>query len=73
MKLMDDYQKNAEIKIRKYVGIGEMKLMTFYAKKSKTVIDEIDHVLGAHYKFLPQEIEYVNNYISEYRTTELED
>ena len=44
--------------------------MTFYAKKSKSIIDEIDQVLGEHYKFTHQEIAYINNYISEFRTIE---
>jgi len=72
-KLMTDYKKNAEIKIRNYSGIGEMKLMTFYAKKSKPLIDKIDQVLGEHYKFSNEEIEYIINYISEYRNTDQDD
>jgi len=50
-----------------------MKLMTFYAKKSKPLIDKIDQVLGEHYKFSNEEIEYIINYISEYRNTDQDD
>ena len=66
-ELMSSYKENAEIKIRNYVGVGELQLLTFFARKSKHIIDKIDRVLAVHYGFSGEETDYILSYLNEYR------
>lgn len=68
--LINDYQKNSKIKVRKYSKKGrtfEMKKQHFYIKKSKPIIDEIDKVLAEHYGFTEEELDFIINYDIKYR------
>lgn len=39
----------------------------FYPAKSKLIIDEIDKVLGEHYGFTHEELDFIINYDIKYR------
>jgi len=38
-----------------------------YPKKSKAIIDDIDRVLGRHYGFADEELDFIINYDIKYR------
>ena len=61
-KLMQDFIKNAEHTKRKNTNC-----INIYPRKSKAIIDEIDMVLGEHYGFNKQEIDYIINYDIDFR------
>jgi hypothetical protein len=44
-----------------------MEKQYFYIKKSKAIIDEIDTVLGKHYGFTEEELDFIINYDIKYR------
>lgn len=67
-ELMSSYKKNAEVKIRHYAGYGDKECFTIYARKSKNIMDRIDQVLGNIYGLNIQEVNYISNYMVEYRT-----
>ena len=43
---MDDLRANAELKIRNYANFGSVEILTFYARKSKHIMDKIDVLLS---------------------------
>jgi hypothetical protein len=61
-QLMDDYQKNAE-----HLKRGKTGSYTIYARKSKSIIDEIDRLLAQHYGFTDEELDFIINYDINYR------
>ena len=63
--LMQDFLANAKHTRRK-----NTKCINIYPRKSKAIIDEIDKVLGNHYGFSDDEIEYIINYDIKYRMME---
>jgi len=60
--LMDSYQNSA-----KHLKRGETGSYTIYARKSKSIIDEIDHILAKHYGFTDEELDFIINYDIKYR------
>jgi hypothetical protein len=65
-RLMHDYQSNA-----RHLKRGVSDSYTIYAKKSKSIIDEIDCLLGQHYGFSNEEIDFIINYDVKYRIGEM--
>lgn len=63
--LMRDFLKNAI-----HTKRNNTKCINIYPRKSKAIIDEIDRVLGNHYGFSNDEIEYIINYDIKYRMIE---
>lgn len=61
-QLMQDYRNNA-----KHLKRGETGSYTIYAKKSKTILDEIDRILVLHYGFTDEELDFIINYDIKYR------
>jgi hypothetical protein len=61
-QLMIDYRKNA-----KHLKRGGVSSYTIYAKKSKSILDEIDRMLACHYGFTNEELEFILNYDLKYR------
>ena len=61
-QLMTDYQKHAQ-----HLTRGTTGSYTIYARKSKTIIDEIDRVLAQHYAFTDEEVHFILNYDRKYR------
>ncbi len=68
--LMSNFKQNAEIKVRHYSGYGNKECYTIYARKSKSILDDIDKVLGRVYGLSQTEIDYVSNYMINYRVDE---
>ena len=71
--LMDDLRANAEIKIRNYANFGAVETLTFYARKSKHIMNNIDVLLGEHYGLNKHEIVYLSSYASGFRSDDTDD
>lgn len=50
-----------------YKATGKVVYDEYYSKLSKPIIDEIDAVLGAHYRFTEEELDFIINYDIKYR------
>ncbi len=61
-RLMDDYRANAE-----HLKRGATGSYTIYARKSRPIIDEIDRLLGQHYGFTAEELDFILHYDRKYR------
>ena len=61
-QLMDDFRKHAQ-----HLKRGETGSYTIYAKKSKHIIDAIDHILARHYGFTDEELDFIIHYDMKYR------
>lgn len=70
---MDDLRANAEIKIRNYANFGAVETLTFYARKSKHIMNNIDVLLGEHYGLNKHEIVYLSSYASGFRSDDTDD
>jgi len=55
-------EQNAEVKTINSKTKGTIEQKQFVVSKSKSIIDEIDKVLAAHYKFSDNELEFIINY-----------
>lgn len=66
-KYVVDLKSNSEKKVRNYRGKGAVDVISFYVKKSKPLIDEIDSILAQHFGFTPLELDYIVNYDIKYR------
>jgi hypothetical protein len=69
-QIQKDYQINSKLQDRNYSTKGrsfKMEKQYFYIKKSKHIIDEIDKVLGEHYGFTEEELDFIINYDIKYR------
>lgn len=64
--LMTDFKKNSKIYKRVSKNILT-EFDSFYPQKSKHIIDEIDKVLGEHYGFTEEELDFIINYDIKYR------
>jgi len=51
----------------KYKTTGWIEYDEFYPRESKPILDEIDRVLARHYKFTPEELDFIKNYDIKYR------
>ena len=74
--LQEDYQKNSQIKTRNYSARGRsfvMKKQYFFIKQSKTIINEIDYLLGLYYKFTEEELDFIINFDIKFRMGDTED
>jgi hypothetical protein len=60
---MQDYRDHSRTKIRK----DGVKFQEFYPSHSKPVMDDIDRVLGKHYGFTDEELDFIINYDIKYR------
>ena len=65
--LVDDLEKNAEIRIRRRADGSEQKEVNYNVGKSKWIIDQIDHILAKHYNFTDEELDSIINYDIKYR------
>ena len=59
---MRDFLINAKHTKRKNTNC-----INIYPRKSKVIIDQIDRVLGKHYGFSSDEVDYIINYDIKYR------
>lgn len=65
--LMKDFVKNSEEKVRVQKQTGAVHYREFNPVRSKDLIDDIDHLLAAHYGFSNEELDYIINYDIKYR------
>ena len=66
-KLLADLKQHSVRKIAQSQVTGRVEYDEFWPSHSKGIIDEIDDVLGTHYGFTNQEIDFVKNYDYKYR------
>ena len=72
-KLMEDLRLNSEVRKMKFKH-DALTVQCIIPKRSRPLIDQIDALLGTHYGFSPEELEFVLNYDIKYRMgDELED
>ncbi|HUT58507.1 MAG TPA: DNA methyltransferase [Phycisphaerae bacterium] len=62
-----DLRKNAETKVRVYKGQKAVECMSFFIKRSKDLIDEIDLLIGTCCGFSKEELDFVRSYDIKYR------
>ena len=65
--LMDDLERNAEIRVRRRADGSEREEVNYLVGKSKGLIDQIDRVLAEHYGFTEEELDFIINYDIKYR------
>ena len=68
--LIDDLERNAEMRIRRRADGSEQKEINYYVGKSKNFIDQIDQVLAEHYGLTGKELYYLVNYDAKYRVND---
>jgi len=66
-KLMGEFRAKSKLVEMNYRDWGKMKIQCIYPRLSKPVIDEIDRVLGLHYGFTEEELDFIVNYDIKYR------
>ena len=66
-ELMCHYQSHAIRKETNYKTTGKVVYDEFYPRHSKSIIDRIDRILGEHYGFSDEELDYIINYDIKYR------
>ena len=62
-----DLRSNAENTVRVYKGKKAVECLSFRVNQSKPIIDQIDKVLGLHYGFSDEELDFIINYDIKYR------
>ena len=65
IRLADTLELDLEQK-KEYVGTVQTDY-EYYHRKSKHIIDDIDHVLAEHYGFTNEELDFIINYNIKYR------
>ena len=71
-QLMENLGQTSKILEMKYKDWGKLKIQCIYPKFSKPIIDEIDQVLGRHYGFTDEELDFIINYDIKYRMGRVE-
>ena len=66
-RLMEDYIANSKLKETVYARTGRMVYREYYVRKSKTIIDEIDDLLGKIYGLSIDEVEFLKEYEMRFR------
>lgn len=61
-QLMDDFRRHA-----RHLTRGTTGSYTIYARKSKHIIDAIDHILARHYDLSDDELDFILHYDLKYR------
>ena len=65
--LMQCYKENSRTRTVTYKSKGRVSVQYFNFRPAKPIIDQIDHVLGEHYGFTEEQVDYVINYDIKYR------
>jgi hypothetical protein len=65
-KLMSDLRANSR-PYRRETESAVTVFQSFYPAKSKTILDDIDLVLGQHFGLSPEEVDFIINYDLKYR------
>ncbi|RKU09110.1 SAM-dependent methyltransferase [Candidatus Poribacteria bacterium] len=66
-RLMADIKEKSRRRVYVYKTSGRVEYDEFYLKESKSIIDEIDHVLAQHYGLTDEELDFIINYDIKYR------
>ena len=66
-ELMHHYQSHTIRKETNYKTTGKVVYDEFYPRHSKSIIDRIDRILGEHYGFSDEELDFIINYDIKYR------
>ena len=66
-ELTKDFKEQSTYITNKYKKYGTRIIQTFQPRLSKPIIDEIDRVLGEHYGFTDEELDFIVNYDIKYR------
>jgi hypothetical protein len=66
-RLMAAYRRHAIRKVCRYRTTGKVAYDEFYPGRSKSILDEIDRVLAAHYGFGDEDWEYIVKFDLKYR------
>ena len=66
-ELMDSFSQHSHRKETHYQTTGRVVYDEFNQKPSKPIIDKIDRVLGEHYGFTDEELDFIINYDIKYR------
>jgi hypothetical protein len=66
-RLMQDLRRNAVRRRAVSERTGAVEYDEFWPSKSKPILDEIDHLLAAHYGFTEEELDFIINYDFKYR------
>ncbi len=53
--------------VREQRQTGRTETQSFKVQRSKSIIDEIDRVLGKHYRLNDTEVDFITNYDIKYR------
>ncbi len=64
---LEDLQRHSEMLVREQRQTGRTETQSFKIQKSKPIIDQIDTVLGEHYGFTEEELDFIINYDIKYR------
>jgi hypothetical protein len=66
-ELMRSFKKNARFLTNDYGKFGTLTIQSFQPRVSKDVLDQIDCILGKHYGFTNEELDFIINYDIKYR------
>jgi hypothetical protein len=66
-RLLRDLWKHAEKRVRSRADGSRREEINFYVGESKPILDEIDTVLGEHYGFTGEKLDFILNYDIKYR------
>ena len=69
--LVEDLERNAEVRIRRRADGSEQKEVNYLAGRSKHLMDRIDLLLAEHYGLSEDEVCYLVNYDAKYRTNDM--
>jgi len=67
-KLMDDFDRNSFVRKR-----ADCEFQEFRVNLSKPILDQIDRILGGHYGFTDEELDFILNFEIKYRLGAEED
>ncbi len=66
-KYIEDLKNNSSMLVREQRQTGHTETQSFKVQRSKPIIDEIDRILGKHYRLNDTEIDFITNYDIKYR------
>lgn len=66
-ELMADLKRHSKRRVYVYQAAGRVEYDEFYPDHSKSLLDEIDTILAAHYGFTAEELDFILNYDIKYR------
>jgi hypothetical protein len=67
---LDDLVRHSRMLVRRQKQTGRTETQCFRIRKSKPLLDAIDHVLARHYGFSAEELDFVVNYDIKFRLGE---